>query len=64
MCDTYALAMLDTHPNLRLGVADGGMHFFVHDDEYAYDSIGKHPLPYNGVNGDFDVVEYDQRRDD
>lgn len=61
MCDTYALAMLETFPHLRMGTLvepyeeDGETfereeHWFVHDDEYAYDSLGRHKLPYSGVN--------------
>jgi len=39
-----------------MGILDGGdnpdavdYHVFAHDDEYAYDSLGRHPLPYTGV---------------
>lgn len=70
LCDCYALAMMQEHPHLRLGVAgttfddNGGgwwpNHYFAHDDTHAYDSLGKHPLPYNGSQGQFDHVELDQ----
>jgi len=59
-CDAYAKALLDMYPHLRLGVVDGGNHFFAHDDQFAYDSIGRHTLPYNGINEDFGQVDYDQ----
>lgn len=56
MCDTYALALLELHPQLRMGslhdpVTEVDQHYFAHDDQYAYDSIGRHPLPYKGVEG-------------
>ena len=44
-------------PDLRMGVAgdekndDGYLapdHYFAHDDHYAYDSTGPHPLPFTG----------------
>lgn len=68
LCDAYAVAMLQEHPHLRLGVAgttfeDGGwwpQHFFAHDDTHAYDSLGKHPLPYHGSQNQFDHVDLDQ----
>lgn len=62
LCDTYALAMKEMHPHLRLGVAEGGRHYFTHDDQYAYDSLGRHPLPYQGINEDdpFEYTELDQ----
>ena len=69
-CRTYAMALIMARPSLRLGVAgyeEHGeyapgwwpQHFFAHDDEFAYDSAGRHPLPYHGVDGDFDHVELD-----
>lgn len=51
LCDTYAKAMQELHPHLRLGTlrTDGLVdHWFMHDDEYAYDSLGRHRLPYTG----------------
>lgn len=53
LCDTYAKALLDAYPHLRLGLLlepESGRedHYFAHDDSYAYDSIGRHPLPYTG----------------
>ncbi len=69
-CGTYALALLQSHPGLRLGVAldDRGAetHFFAHDSVYAYDSAGRHRLPYLGVQptDQFDQVLLDQNPDD
>lgn len=51
LCDTYALAMLEMYPRLKWGTLykDGvPRHWFAHDDQYAYDSLGRHPLPYTG----------------
>ncbi len=52
LCDTYAKAMLDMYPHLKLGILynedDIEQHYFAHDGKYAYDSIGKHKLPYTG----------------
>lgn len=68
MCQTYATALITARPDLRLGAAGyttlgkngwSLKHFFAHDDDYAYDSAGRHPLPYTGINGDFDHVELD-----
>lgn len=63
LCDVYACALLHMHPQLRLGtlnVEEGGyvreLHYFAHDDTYAYDSLGRHALPYTGYGeneGDF-----------
>ncbi|MGW9067846.1 GNAT family N-acetyltransferase [Streptomyces yangpuensis] len=70
-CDTYACALMNKHPHLRLGVMgvsdDDGWtptHFFAHDDHHAYDSAGKHPLPYRGIDGHANVVELDHHPDD
>lgn len=53
-CDVYALALMDTFPTLRFGVLFDGdgceRHFFAHDDHWAYDSAGRHPLPYCGLD--------------
>lgn len=59
LCDTYALALIELYPHLRWGTLyesgadeDGEFrlpqHWFAHDDEHAYDSLGRHPLPYTG----------------
>jgi hypothetical protein len=64
-CGTYATALIRSKPGLQLGVAgtadsDGGWyphHYFAHDQANAYDSSGRHPLPYHGVNNQFDHVE-------
>jgi hypothetical protein len=70
-CHTYAHALKRLRPSLRfgeLGVSDHGdggvrgwtpTHTFVHDDRYAYDSCGRHPLPYHGIDGEADVVALD-----
>jgi hypothetical protein len=71
-CGTYALALIQMRPGLRLGVsgitengdgdASGGWrpaHFYAHDDTYASDSAGRHPLPYHGIHGSMDYHEHD-----
>jgi hypothetical protein len=72
-CGTYALALLRLDPRLRLGTfgmtdsgdgdASGGWrpaHHFAHDSTHAYDSAGRHPLPYLGIiPGDADYAELD-----
>jgi hypothetical protein len=71
-CGTYAVALMRLRPQLRFGThgitrAGGGdassgwspEHHFAHDDTYAYDSAGRHPLPYHGVYGDADYCELD-----
>lgn len=64
-CGTYATALIHAHPHLKLGVSGytfkgggdasegwGTDHFFAHDKTHAYDSAGKHPLPYLGVHAE------------
>lgn len=56
-CGTYAVALLRLRPDLTFGGTafdvDGGPgHFVAFDDRFAYDSAGRHPLPYRGVHGD------------
>ena len=76
-CATYALALIRAHPHLRLGVAgltengngdaSGGWrlcHVFAHDDTLAWDSAGRHPLPYLGVHDDMDYAELDADPED
>jgi len=59
-CLTYAEALKACDPTLRWGIHYGPntdpdwpeaqyepMHVFVHDEKYAYDSLGRHPLPYD-----------------
>lgn len=72
-CGTYALALIQQYPQLRLAAAgltengggdasDGWMtlHFYAHDDTTAYDSAGRHPLPYLGIHeGAMDYAELD-----
>lgn len=73
-CAEYACALHELNPALRFGRhveydepdEDGFIgwytnHVFVHDDSHAYDSLGKHPLPYN--DGEYDT-EYDVPRED
>ena len=64
-CGGYAAALIHTYPHLRLGGIDfwtdpepdgsyefdNPAHYVAHDDDYAYDSAGRHPLPYTGVCG-------------
>lgn len=59
-CGIYALALIKLDPSLRLGVLDDGIHFFAHDDEFAYDSAGRHRLPYVGIDGTLGPCELDQ----
>jgi 8-oxo-dGTP pyrophosphatase MutT (NUDIX family) len=72
-CGTYAHALIKMKPDLKFGVAgtkwideDGWSveHIFAHDKTHAYDSAGKHPLPYYGVHNDMDYNELDQDEDD
>jgi hypothetical protein len=50
-CADYAHALLDLRPDLRIGFhvhpdVPWPAHAFAHDDHYAYDGAGRHPLPY------------------
>lgn len=62
-CGIYAAALIRNKPGLRLGTVvdryfdeddqctyDNPVHFFAYDDTYAYDSAGRHLLPYTGVH--------------
>lgn len=56
-CGTYAVALITLNPALRFGGVDFSGegwpgHFVAFDEHYAYDSAGRHPLPYCGVHGD------------
>lgn len=62
-CGTYATALMKLNPKLRLGGIDfhniepdsefaNPGHFAAHDDTHAYDSTGRHPLPYRGIEAD------------
>lgn len=72
-CLEYAHALLEKFPHLSAGALyrDDGefsdfQHHFAHDDTHAYDSAGRHPLPYHGVHGDMkmllndDLGDYDE----
>lgn len=50
-CGTYACGLQRLNSGLRFGTVEGGNHFFAHDDTHAYDSAGRHPLPYSGIEG-------------
>lgn len=76
-CDSYAAALIQARPHLRAAMAGytyasmgyegtGWLpaHMFAHDGEYAYDSAGRHKLPYHGVHGDLDYVVLDLGADD
>lgn len=65
-CLDYARALLTLDPALRLGTLraqDGESspitHYFGHDATHAYDSAGRHPLPYLGVRHDADLMVTD-----
>jgi hypothetical protein len=67
-CGTYAWALRLLRPGLRIGVLgnlddpDSGFdvaHFFAHDDTHAYDSLGRHELPYLGVDNEFNKAMLD-----
>lgn len=65
-CGGYAVALIQAYPHLRLGgvdfwddtdeetgeLFDNPGHYVAHDDRFAYDSAGRHPLPYNGTRND------------
>lgn len=71
-CLEYAVALIRRYPGLRFGTlgesdGDGGWwvsHHIAHDDEWAYDSAGRHRLPYNGIDGVLDVVELNGNAED
>lgn len=74
-CGTYAVALKECDPSLKYGIQygvedepeeehergwDKAQHVFVHDDKYAYDSMGRHRLPYKSPYGrqtEYDVPE-------
>ena len=66
-CATYARALMQMKPGLKFGVMGVGSgehkyptHFFAHDNRYAYDSAGRHPLPYRGITHHADYCDLDQ----
>jgi hypothetical protein len=67
-CGTYAYALQSARPHLRAVAAgttesddiDDGWrteHFYVTDGAWAYDSAGRHPLPYLGTEGQWNYTE-------
>ena len=75
-CLEYAVGLTRLNPKLRFGTLvnhedgptgetyDIPTHHFAHDDSHAYDSSGKHPLPYHGVTGHADAAYLDDDPDD
>lgn len=66
-CATYARALMQMKPSLKFGAMGVGSgehkyptHYFAHDDRHAYDSAGRHPLPYHGITHHADYSELDQ----
>lgn len=62
-CLEYAIALTRVNPLLLFGSlykVDGNYalatHHFAHDDSFAYDSAGRHPLPYRGIYNQADEV--------
>jgi len=66
-CLSYAQALKECDPNLQYGMHFGPntdpdypdaqwepLHVFAHDGEFAYDSLGRHALPYER----WDKTEY------
>jgi hypothetical protein len=52
-CFEYAVALTRLRPELMFGTLfdddERDIHFCAHDATHAYDSAGKHPLPYIGL---------------
>jgi hypothetical protein len=70
-CGIYAHALRRTDTALRFGVLGETLgtgwwplHYFAHDEQFAYDSAGRHRLPYRGLDGSFDVMVLDQAPED
>ncbi len=75
-CHSYAKGLIDLAPHLRAGALVDSQgheqHFFVHDGRHAYDSAGRHPMPYTGVHkdsgltplADVDLTDYDEDGDE
>jgi hypothetical protein len=66
-CATYARALMRMRPGLKFGAMGVGSgqhkyptHYFAHDDRHAYDSAGRHPLPYHGITHHADYSDLDQ----
>lgn len=63
-CHVYASALIELMPHLRFGTlfCDEGIpqHHIAHDDEWAYDSAGRHPLPYLGLTTQMERCELDE----
>lgn len=64
-CIEYANALKQRFPHLQLGTLvnpddpDDWQHLYMHDGTYAYDSAGRHPMPYYGVRGNLEPSEDD-----
>lgn len=73
-CLEYAVALTRARPGLRFGTLydEDGLeaHHFAYDDVHAYDSAGRHPMPYRGLAGDLrpgldeDPAWYDEAHPD
>lgn len=55
-CLEYAVALTHVRPDLRFATLYDDdwteAHHFAFDDQYAYDSAGRNPMPYRGLTGD------------
>lgn len=62
-CLEYALALISIRPHLRFGSCGAhdspATHFYAHDDRHAYDSAGRHVLPYHGIDGSLTCTTLD-----
>lgn len=51
-CGTYAHALTEMNPDLRVGTVNGGIHFFAHNETHAWDANGQHRLHHFGLQSD------------
>lgn len=70
-CDSYALALIQKHPHLKLAVIghkeqEGWWptHYLAHDGKLAYDSRGSYELDQIAETFSVDVVELNQDLED
>lgn len=56
-CGTYAAGLKKLNPKLRVAAGDDGEHFYAYDKGFAYDSAGRHPMPYRGIEGQLQHVQ-------